>query len=251
MSTRFAGFGPDAIGFLKGLAFHQDRGWFEAHRDLYLRDVRGPLEALVSDLSAELASRGVSLSGMPKGAIFRIQRDVRFAKDKSPYQGHVSAAFTATGHRRDAEGGVLYVHVQPEGSFVAAGFWQPEAQALDQLRRALVGRPGRLREVEARLAEHGLALSSEDDLVRMPRGYERWKDEPDLAAALRRRSLVTTRPIPEAALYRPKLVAQLADFAVQAMPILTFGRAVLGGEAMQTRQAAPSGTRTRQGKDAR
>src|SRR4051794_41802538 len=92
--TGFPGFPPAAQAFLAGLREHNDRDWFNAHKATYESAVKGPAEALLAYLEPELAA----LTGGPvSGKIFRIHRDVRFSKDKRPYNAHLHIAFPARG----------------------------------------------------------------------------------------------------------------------------------------------------------
>ena len=88
----FDGFGGKGFAFLRDLRDNQDRTWFQAHRDVYEAELHAPMAALVAALSTRLGSLGLPLRGDPARAIFRINRDVRFSKDKSPYKTHVGAA---------------------------------------------------------------------------------------------------------------------------------------------------------------
>ena len=120
----FSGFGPQAVPFFKALAFHQTKDWFEFNRAIYEGEIKGPLGDLVEELTARFAKAKTSLKGDRKASLFRINRDVRFAKDKSPYKTNAGAVLSRTGAKNDP--GMLYVHVSAEGCFAAAGFWQPE-----------------------------------------------------------------------------------------------------------------------------
>lgn len=114
----FSGFAPDDLAFLKGLAAHNDREWFTAHRAAYDERLKPTLEALIAATTDALAARGVPLAGDAKKSLFRIHRDVRFSKDKSPYKTHVSATLTRTGPDglwRKMSPGMVYVHIEPEG----------------------------------------------------------------------------------------------------------------------------------------
>jgi uncharacterized protein (TIGR02453 family) len=81
-------FTPDTLRFLRGLKRNNARPWFEAHRDDYERTVRDPMRALVEVIDVRLARAAPEIVGDPKHSIFRIYRDVRFAKGKSPYRTH-------------------------------------------------------------------------------------------------------------------------------------------------------------------
>ena len=121
--SAFQGFGPEALPFLKALGFHQSREWFHGHKAIYDRQIKDPLGDLVDALTVALHEAGLPLRGDRKASLFRINRDVRFSKDKHPYNTHASAVLTRTGTKQG--NGLLYVHVSPEESFAAAGFYQP------------------------------------------------------------------------------------------------------------------------------
>ncbi len=126
--TGFTGFGPKALPFFEALKFHQSREWFEENRSLYENDVLVPMVALIDDLTAAFTKRKIPLRGDGKRSIFRLNRDIRFSKDKSPYKTHAGAVMTRSGSKKD--NGLLYIHIDPTGCFTAAGFYMPEAPAL-------------------------------------------------------------------------------------------------------------------------
>jgi len=110
-----------------------------------------------------LEEAGMPLVGDPQRAIFRIYRDVRFSPDKRLYKTHAGAVLTRSGGKRDP--GLLYLHVAPGESMVAAGFWHPEPALLSRLRRALPPtprsrRPGRSPTRSRRSAERSRARAS-------------------------------------------------------------------------------------------
>lgn len=217
----FQGFPPEGIGFLRDLARNQDRAWFEANKATYAQALRGPMESLMAELAAAMAKRRIPLGGDPRKAVFRIHRDVRFSRDKSPYKTHAGAILSHQGG--GPHGGVLYVHVAPEGCFAAAGFWQPEPKALDALRRAIAEEQAAWKRVPAALAKSGLALDEDEGaLKRNPRGYEAVTDD-----AIRRRSFTTRRALPAAIVATPALVEEIEDFAGAAAPLLRWGWAAM------------------------
>ena len=85
----FPGIRAAGIAFLRDLARNNERAWFRERRDLYEREVRFPLECLVAELSDP--AHGLPLRGDPKRAVFRVHRDIRFSRDKSPYKTHAAA----------------------------------------------------------------------------------------------------------------------------------------------------------------
>src|SRR6476619_7498956 len=115
--TQFNGFGLQALAFFKALKFHQSKEWFEENKAIYRGDVLEPMVALLDDLTATCAKQRIPLKADGKRSIFRLNRDVRFSKDKSPYKTHAGAVMTRSGGKNDP--GVLYIHVSPEGCFAA------------------------------------------------------------------------------------------------------------------------------------
>ncbi|HQR90265.1 MAG TPA: DUF2461 family protein, partial [Caulobacter sp.] len=95
----FSGFATADLAFLKGLAVHNDREWFTAHRAPFDEGLKPTLVALVLALNEALDARDLPLAGHPKHTVFRIHRDVRFSKDKKPYKTHVSATLTRVGQK--------------------------------------------------------------------------------------------------------------------------------------------------------
>jgi uncharacterized protein (TIGR02453 family) len=93
VSTAFAGFQPEAIDFLAELSQNNDRAWFQPRKPEYERLLKQPLEALCVALDEVFRARGIPLKADPARSPFRIYRDVRFAKDKSPYKTNVGASF--------------------------------------------------------------------------------------------------------------------------------------------------------------
>src|SRR5438132_4322258 len=137
--TRFAGFRPAAFAFFSELRDNNDPAWFKPRKAVYEAEVLGPFRELIAAVGAALPEAGLPLVGDPRRAIFRIYRDVRFSPDKRLYKTHAGAVLTRSGGRRDP--GVLYIHVAPGGSMVAAGFWHPEPALLGRSRRAVLDEP--------------------------------------------------------------------------------------------------------------
>lgn len=109
----FTGFDPADLAFLSGLAVHNDRDWFSAHRAVYDERLRPGLGALIADASTACARRGLPLGGDPNKSQFRLHRDVRFSKSKLPYKTHLSAVLTRDGLKMSP--GMAYIHIEPEG----------------------------------------------------------------------------------------------------------------------------------------
>ena len=221
----FTGFGSQALTFFEALAANQDRGWFAEHKETYEAHIRRPLEALVETLALAFAAHDIPLTGSAKASIFRIHRDTRFAKDKSPYKTNAGAVLSRDG-TKDGKG-ILYVQVGgAEKAFMAVGFYGPEPDDLAALRHAIADAPERWLAMEEALGEASLSLSRDAALARMPKGFEHFADSP-VARVLKFRNFITSRQIPPARIFEAGLVDDVIAFAQAALPLLDFGRSAI------------------------
>ena len=198
--------------------------WFEANRSTYDEHVLEPLRRLVASLTFAFEVAELPLRGDPKASLFRLNRDIRFSKDKSPYKTNVGAVLTRDGTK--SAPGLLYLHIEPANSFAALGFYMPEPLRLAALRDAIVANPARWRELEATLAREKLGLSRESELTRLPKGFDAVAVA-EVADALRLKSFVVSRELPQAALQGPALVNDIVAFARAGLPLLSFGWSAL------------------------
>lgn len=228
---RFGGFGPAAIQFLADLAANNDRAWFNPRKADYERLLKDPLAALVAALAERFTERGMPLLADPARSPFRIYRDVRFARDKSPYKANVGASFpwiegrsqavggqSDEGERRHAVGG--YFHLQPGEIFVGGGMWHPGPVPLGAFRAAVIGDRGRVREAlddPTFVATFGQIGG--DRLKRVPPGYP--ADHPD-GELLKLKDVVFGRRLSDAEVASPELPDLLADAFRDALPVLRF-----------------------------
>ncbi len=225
MST-FAGFTPDAMQFLVDLAFNNERAWFQSRKADFERLLKQPLEALCTDLADELTARHVPLRADPKLSPFRIYRDTRFSKDKTPYKTNVAASFpwvgegdaTSTGQSERHGGG--YFHLSPEGSYMGGGMWRPEPARLAAFRRQVDRDPSA---TLAALEDPTFLARFEpvhgDSLKRIPQGYS--PDHPH-ADLLRLKDVTFGRELTTEEVFSPDLPRILATDFATAMPVMRF-----------------------------
>jgi len=133
-------FSPEYLTFFKELAANNNRDWFAANRKRYEQYVKEPLHKFVEDLIAEMAKSDKKIQLTPSESIFRINRDIRFAKDKSPYKLYSSAAVNAGG-KKDTQNAGIYMELGPEKLAFAGGMYQPEKETLLMIRKAIVKNP--------------------------------------------------------------------------------------------------------------
>ncbi len=223
----FPGFPPETLKFLKALGFHQSREWYQANQELYRSAFKEPLEAYVAAASQACAKKKLPLRGDPRRATFRLHRDVRFSKNKSPYKTNGGCVLTRTGGKGSP--GIVYTHIDPEGGFFAAGFYHPEPPQLLAFRKAIAARPQRFLTIEKKLKDKGLELWDREALTRNPQLF---KDADErIAHAVRFKNFLVRRTYNEKLMADGgKMVAAVAAFAKDAMPLLQFGWDVLGEE---------------------
>jgi uncharacterized protein (TIGR02453 family) len=217
----FTGFGKQALPFLKALDFHQSREWFKENRALYESELETPRGDLVEALTAAFAAKGLPFKGDRKKSVYRIYRDVRFAKDKSPFNKHVSALLTPSGEKREEEGS-FFIKIGLEGCFMAVGFYLDDAAKLKTFRNNIVTWPDKFRDMTAALKKGKLALETDGALKRMPKEFESVSD-PDLAAALKLKHFYVREKIDPALITTPNLVDLSVDFVGRAMPLIEWG----------------------------
>jgi uncharacterized protein (TIGR02453 family) len=227
-SSTFTGFRPEAVQFLADLAANNDRAWFQPRKEEYERLLKEPMELLCHALAERFAARGIPLRADPKRSPFRIYRDTRFSRDKSPYKTHLSARFpyeddpeSATQASEGPHGSGAYFHFQPGEMFAGGGMWMPEKPRLDAFRRAIVEEPDRVAAVlddPAFVVTYGGARS-EETLRRVPAGYP--ADHP-MADRLRWKSVVFGRPLSDQEVFSPNLPDQLASEYQVAVPVFAF-----------------------------
>ncbi|HLV58633.1 MAG TPA: DUF2461 domain-containing protein [Natronosporangium sp.] len=171
----FTGWPAEALEFYEGLAADNSRTYWLAHKEVYERDVRAPMEELLAELEPEFGP----------GKIYRPYRDVRFSADRSPYKDHIAAWLQRGG----------YVQLSANGLAAGNGMWHMDSGQLDRYRRAVADdvTGERLRALVADIRAQGIEVGGHDRLRTAPRGYPR--DHPQIEL-LRYRGLVAWRQWP-------------------------------------------------------
>src|SRR5271169_4367613 len=113
MNPTFAGFPPEALTFLRALKKHNEREWFQPRKETYEEKVKAPMIELVAVLMQRLADFAPEYVADPAKAVYRIYRDTRFSKDKTPYKTHIAAVFTPQGQGKESGAG-YYFSVTPD-----------------------------------------------------------------------------------------------------------------------------------------
>lgn len=217
-AAEFAGFQEHAFRFLRQLKQHNDRDWFRERKDEYATCLEQPMTQLTLSVAKNCRARGLDLYAKEKNPIFRIYRDIRFSKDKSPFKTHLGAEL-----RRSFTGSecLLYMHVSPQECFAAAGIWQAGKHLLQAWRQSMIDAPERFEKMQQGLRRGKLALNQRHALSSMPRGFQNYAGEP-IGPWLKLTSYIVQRDFDRKDCLSPKLVENIVDFALAAKPVFEF-----------------------------
>lgn len=210
------------LRFLKDLRDNNHREWFAEHKAAY-DEAKNDVEAFISQLIPALVKVDPRLAGnTAKECMFRIYRDVRFSKNKDPYKTNFSASVKIGGKKSASCG--FYLHVEPEGgwgSFIAGGYWMPEAPLLKKIRQEIEFNHEEFLKIlkDKNFKKHFGALESEHTLTRVPKGFD-----PDHPAAdfLKYTSFIASEPLTAAQLKSKDFIKTCSASYKAMLPFLNF-----------------------------
>lgn len=211
---------PATLKFLKSLQQNNNRPWFEEHRHLY-EDAKTDVLSMVEKLIPGIAGFDSTIADqVAKTCTFRINRDVRFSNNKSPYKNNMAAYFNKDGKKGNGAG--YYLHIEPGQSFAAAGIWMPEPANLAKIRQ----------EIDYNLDEWKTILSrsafkknfkdgpdSSNILARPPKGYT--EDNPAIPF-LKLKSFVVRSTIMDPSILEKTFVKDVAKIFKASFPFVDF-----------------------------
>jgi len=224
-STR--SFRPALFTYLTDLADHNDRSWFADHKNRYVTYVKEEGLQFIRDFEPylhEISPHFVADDRTVGGSLFRIYRDTRFSKDKTPYKTHLGIQFR---HKaaRDVHAPGFYLHLDPEGSFAGVGIWRPDGPSALAIRRGIVDRSG---DWTAIMGDPDFCASYTLDgelLKRPPRGFA--PDHP-LVDDLRRKDFIATARLSRKTATAPDFLDQYASLCRNAARYMEFLTTSLG-----------------------
>ena len=203
---------PALFDFLRELKANNERPWFEANKTRYRAEVRDPMLDFIQAFAEPLAEISPHFRADPRpngGSLFRIYRDTRFSKDKTPYKTNVGAHFRHEAGK-DAHAPGFYLHLEPGMCFAGCGVWHPDGATLGKIRDAVVERPEEWTGITASDAFCETFHLAGEALKRPPRGYD---PEHPLIEDLKRKDFVAITDIPEAEAIRPDFLDRFAAMA--------------------------------------
>ena len=219
--TKTSHFDPALFAFLRDLGNNNNRDWFNASKTRYIGQVRDPMLDFIADFAPYLkriSDRFVADPRTNGGSLFRIYRDVRFARDKKPYKTNAGAHFRhQAGRNAHAPG--FYLHMEPGGVFAASGVWRPDGPALAKIRTAIDAKADLWKTVSAPEALGPRAELAGESLKRPPRGYD--PDHP-LIDDLKRKDFFAIARFTEAESCAPGFIDEFAGACRTFAPMTEF-----------------------------
>lgn len=210
----------NVLQFLSELTINNNREWFAENKVRYDR-LRLEFEQLGRDLILEISKFDDEIKHVEaKDCVFRIYRDTRFSHDKTPYKTHMGIFIASAGGRKSQRGG-YYLHLDPAGSFMAAGVWCPDANLLKALRQSVYDNIDELNEIRFNpdFAKYFSSFFEDDKLKTVPRGFP--KDFAD-AELLKLKHYMVNYKLDESILGSDDFVARVADILRCAYPLNQF-----------------------------
>lgn len=219
MGTRH--FTPRMFDFLRQLAAHNDREWFVGHRDAYEHHLREPALRFIADAAPALGDISPHLLADARkvgGSLLRIQRDVRFSADKSPYRTYLGIHFRHE-QWRETHTPSIYLALRPRGSYLGVGSWRPDAETALAVRRAIADRADVWEKVTRAEAFGEVFRLVGDELKRPPRGFD---PHHRLVDDLRRKDFAGAVSLSQIQIGSGDFLERFIDYSRRAAPLLEF-----------------------------
>jgi len=208
-------FSPALFTFLADLREHNDRDWFNANKARYEADLLEPALDFVEAFGPRLEAISPHFVADPRrtgGSLFRIYRDTRFSKDKSPYKTTAGLFFRHERGKETAAPG-FYLHLAPGDVFAGSGIWHPDAVALKRIRDAIAAQPDAWREATAGRTVIGHALK------RAPKGFDAGHP---LIEDIKRKDFASMSRLAERDVTAPGFTDEYARICAADLPFMRF-----------------------------
>ncbi|MGI8518414.1 MAG: DUF2461 domain-containing protein [Acidimicrobiia bacterium] len=220
-------FTAGSLKFLRALAANNERDWFQSNKERYLNQVQEPALQLIADFAPRLAKISEHFVADPRsqgGSLFRIYRDTRFSKDKTPYKTHVAMRF---GHEAggDVHAPGFYLHIEPANSYVGVGLWRPEAASARSIRQSIVDNPDQWKKAAHAKAFASTFVSDGESLARPPQGFP--ADHP-LIDDLKRKDFIGGARLTDRQVTGDSLLADFTKMCKTASPFMRYLTEAIG-----------------------
>lgn len=216
----FEGFPKKGFDFLRRLKKNNNRDWFMKHKSEYEELVKFPMQCYVTSLRPLFHDFAPEFDLNPKKSLFRIYRDTRFSKDKTPYKTHSAAHFELKKKPKLFDGAGYYVHVAPGEVFIGGGIYIPDNDRLKKIRKALVDHSDEFLSIlnEKRFKKMFKSLEGEK-LTRPPKGYD---PKHPMIEYIKFKQFFVGFELSEESCYKKDFLRKSADAFKIATPLLKF-----------------------------
>lgn len=209
----------ETIQFLKALKKNNSKEWFDQNRKSYEQAKENYMD-FVEGILGRMKKIDISLADLePKQCVFRINRDVRFSKNKDPYKTNMGASFSKGGKKIQCAG--YYFHLEPGGSFIGGGFWMPMAPELNKIRQEIDYNVEAFNKIinKKKFKDIFGSLSESEKLSRPPKGYE---VENPAIELLKLKSFIVMTPVKDTEITSKELANKVVDHFETMMPLVDF-----------------------------
>jgi len=214
-------FTPQLFAFLRDLANNNDREWFKANQKTYEAVIREPALDFINDFAAPLAKISphfVADSRTVGGSLFRIQRDTRFSKDKTPYKANTGLQFRHA-MAKDVHAPGFYLNLQPAENYMGLGLWRPESKVAYQIRAHIDANQGEWKRASRGKRFTDVFAAEGDSLIRPPRGYD--EDHP-LIEDLKRKDFIASARLTQREITSETFLVDFTAKVKRAVPYMRF-----------------------------
>ena len=212
-------FTRQTLDFLRQLKRNNRREWFEARRDMYERDLKQPMLALIEKITHGMTDYAPAHVRPPQKCMLRIYRDTRFSADKTPYKTNLAAWWTRNGLEKTSGGG-YYFHLTATEMIIAAGVYMPPKEQLLAIRQHLLAHPDEFKRlIESKKLSAKMTLHDPAALSRPPKGFP--ADHPALEW-IKWRQWGVTATLPVDFALQPGLAATVGAYFKLAQPLVDF-----------------------------
>jgi len=236
MEPKFSSFPVEGLRFLRSLKRNNNREWFQEHKTIYESAVKQSLVALVEALAADFEKFAPEMVASQKASIYRIYRDTRFSKDKTPYKTHAAAVFPRKGLEKHSGAG-FYLHIAPTELLIGGGLYMPAPHDLNAVRSHIADQTDEfLSIIQGREFKKTFGQVAGEQLSRAPRGFP-----PDHPAAdyLRHKQYLASRTLEPDKATSPRFYRIVVETFQTLLPLIRFLNEPLirAGRARERQQA--------------
>ena len=206
----------DNFAFLKQLKKNNDRDWFNDHKDEYMKQHENTID-FADELLSEMTKHDNIETPTGKKSLFRIYRDVRFSKDKSPYKTHWAGGFKRA--TKELRGG-YYFHIEPGNTMVGGGFWGPSKEDLQRIREDIATDASELRKIiNSKSFKETFGTLDGEQLKTSPKGFD--KEHPDVDL-LRYKQFIISKKFTDQEALSPDFAKKVSETFKKMRPFFTY-----------------------------